>query len=466
MTTLLIVFSLLLLIVVVWSLKPPSITPLPAIRRPTNSDHGLNRVIDRLLTENKREMTNIVKKKVEMTKEELLNNKIVPPEPLILSDNNEDTDVGSLWSTLIGSYTQWSDLPDEIARGYLDYKLFRTLDGWQETNTPYDFFIETKFQNVKRCQAFVEEVAMRLPDALVEDNPYDALSSFMNVCLWSLSKELPLISVSNMESDSSRDVKKNGVSAKRRAFFEGIVMQQRMLLQDDSNEVMEALSSSGKSGDVAIILNNTGKELMGDLALAYTLLALKLCDTVTLYAKRYTTSEYGATAVDVAGHISHLADPRNSDVWAVRHLGESLRTYVYNGQLQVEDDSYWCLPPVSPYWEMPLHLEKKLSRSKLVFIKGDLNYRRMLGDREWPLDSVASDVLSYWHVPICALRILESNVACGIHPKISSRISKQDQKYLTNGQWGMIQFVPNEIKTELKMETKQAENTAEPGLNQ
>ena len=203
---------------------------------------------------------------------------------------------------------------------------------------------------------------------------------------------------------------------------------------------------------------------MGDLALAYTLLALKLCDTVTLYAKRYTTSDYGATAVDVAGHISHLADPRNSDVWAVRHLGESLRTYVYNGQLQVEDDSYWCLPPASPYWEMPPHLENKLSRSKMVFIKGDLNYRRMLGDREWSLDTMATDILSYWHVPICALRILESNVACGIHPKISSRISKQDHQYLTNGKWGMIQFVPKEIKTEL---TKPAVNTAESSeLNQ
>ena len=195
---------------VVWSLKPPSsILPIPEIRSSsairTKSGQGLIHVIDRVLTENQREMTTTVKKKVEMIKEELINNHIVPPEPLILSENNEDTDVGSLWSTLIFSYTQWSDLPDEIARGYLDYKLFRTLDEWQETNTPYDFFIETKFQNVKRCQAFVEEIAMRLPDALVEDNPYDALNSFMNVCLWSLSKELPLMSVSNMENDAVID---------------------------------------------------------------------------------------------------------------------------------------------------------------------------------------------------------------------------------------------------------------------
>ena len=450
----------------VWSLKPPSILPLPAIRTPgiNKSNQKLNQIIERVLTENQRELTVTVKKRVEMIKEELINNQLVPPEPMIESvENHDDTDVGSIWSTLMNSYTQWNDVPDEIARGYLDYKLFRTLDGWEDTNTPYDFFIETKFQNVKRCQAFVEEIAMRLPDALVEDNPYDALNSFMNVCLWSLSKELPLISMSNMENDS-HDVKKNGVNAKRRAFFDGITMQQRMLVQDDSTEVMEALTLGGKSGDVAIVLSNTGKELMGDLALAYTLLALKLCDTVTFYAKRYTTSDYGATAVDVAGHISHLADPRNSDVWAVRHLGESLRTFVYNGQLKVEDDSFWCLPSIVPYWDMPLHLEQKLSRSKMVFLKGDLNYRRMLGDREWSIDTLATDVLSYWHVPICALRVLESNVACGIHPKISSRISKQDSQYLTNGKWGMIQFVPHE--TAKTMESKPAEITAESGPNQ
>jgi hypothetical protein len=397
--------------------------------------------LDRVISVNKAEIVsvsgnNAVIKRLEALKGELVNNH------LNVTAGNEGDD--GVWSKIIGSTQQWTDLPIEVAQRYLDYKMFRSLDGMQTpvingNPTPYDFFIRTKFENLKNSQAFIEEVFSRLPDALVEDNPYDAVNSFMNVCLWGLCKDLHLIS--DAAEASSRDQKKNSVAMKRRSFFDGIHSQRRMLVRDDSTEVMAALQASGCGGDVAIVLGNTGKELVGDLSFAYALLALKVCDTVTLHTKQYTTSEFGATAVDVAGHISHLADARNSDVWAVRHVGDSLREFVYNERLKVEEDEYWCLPASSPHWEMPVGVEEKLARSKLVFMKGDEQYRRLVGDREWPLDTPAGQVMGYMHVPVCALRVLESTAGCGVHELISTRASKQDPRFMTSGSWGMIQFV-------------------------
>jgi Damage-control phosphatase ARMT1-like domain len=50
--------------------------------------------------------------------------------------------------------------------------------------------------------------------------------------------------------------------------------------------------------------------------------------------------------------------------------------------------------------------------SAMVFVKGDANYRRLLGDRTWPLDTPFGDVVSYFPVPVCALRTLKAEVSC------------------------------------------------------
>jgi Damage-control phosphatase ARMT1-like domain len=50
--------------------------------------------------------------------------------------------------------------------------------------------------------------------------------------------------------------------------------------------------------------------------------------------------------------------------------------------------------------------------SAMVFVKGDANYRRLLGDRTWALDTPFSDVVSYFPVPVCALRTLKAEVSC------------------------------------------------------
>ena len=86
-------------------------------------------------------------------------------------------------------------------------------------------------------------------------------------------------------------------------------------------------------------------------------------------------------------------------------------------------------------WEMPTHLEKRLSESRLVIVKGDINYRRMLGDWDRPLTTEPNSVLNYWHIPVCAIRILESEVGCGLEER--SKVS------MTSGRYGMVQFQPS-----------------------
>ena len=327
--------------------------------------------------------------------------------------------------------TSWSSLPEKVAERYFSYKLSAALEANSISGNQavFDCFLDRKLMNLKKSQPFLEEISGRLPDIIMSNDPLEALETFLFVSLWGMQKGRKLIC-----SDDSI----TGTAKKRRAFADGIRSQMSYLVKNEMAYVLR-IFAEGKSarGDVSIILGNTGQELVADLALAYTLITLDLCETVTFHTKKYTTNQFGATSVDVYGHIEHLADPVHSSVWAVRHFGEALRTFIYGGRLKIEDDEFWCLP--TPMWDMPPRIESKLGGSRLVIVKGEENYSRMLGNRCWPLETASSSILEYWHVPVCALRILESEIGCGLDEAAVSQAGF-NRAFMTSGRWGLVQF--------------------------
>lgn len=365
---------------------------------------------------------------LELLKEEMLSGVLSLSSPLweqIITAASVDRSMG------------WDTLRKEVAEKYFYYRIAIALESNSVPGggASFDCFLDKKLSNLKNSQPFLEEISGRLPDVVMATDPLESLEMFLFVSLWSMQKDRKLI---------CNDDSVTGTAKKRRAFADGIRSQMSYLASNDIAAVLK-IFDEGKSGrgDVSIILGNTGKELAADLALAYTLLTSNLCETVTFHTKRYTANEFGATNVDVYGHVEHLADPVHSSVWAVRHFGEALRTLIFTGRLKIEDDEFWCLP--TPLWELPPHLEAKLSSCRLVIIKGDDNYNRMLGSLDWPISMESNSVLSYWHVPVCALRVLESEIGCGFDDS-TARPAGFNKAFMNSGKWGQVQFyAPNAL---------------------
>ena len=63
----------------------------------------------------------------------------------------------------------------------------------------------------------------------------------------------------------------------------------------------------------------------------------------------------------------------------------------------------------------------------------------MLGGLDWPLSAESNSVLSYWHVPVCALRVLESEVGCGFDDA-TARQAGFNKAFMNSGRWGQVQF--------------------------
>jgi hypothetical protein len=77
-----------------------------------------------------------------------------------------------------------------------------------------------------------------------------------------------------------------------------------------------------------------------------------------------------------------------------------------------------------------------------VISKGDVNYRRLLGDRHWTYTTPFAQVVSYFPAPLLALRTVKSNVAAGLDAMRVRELNEHDGRWVVSGEWGVMQFAP------------------------
>jgi hypothetical protein len=188
---------------------------------------------------------------------------------------------------------------------------------------------------------------------------------------------------------------------------------------------------------VDCLLDNAGFELLGDLCLTDYLLSTDHVQTVRLHAKLHPTFVSDATVADVQATVAWL---KNHTDTAWRTLGTRLHACLRNRRLQLHTHPFWTSP--LPMWDMPEDLRHFLAEAALVIAKGDAHYRRALGDAHWPFTTPFADVVSYFPAPIVFLRTCKAEVIAGLSTAQVSDLRQRDPDWLTNGRWGVIQFVP------------------------
>ncbi len=201
------------------------------------------------------------------------------------------------------------------------------------------------------------------------------------------------------------------------------------LLVDDSGRVLDILERSG--GDVHLVLDNAGAELITDLALAT--FVLERGGRVTIHAKPHPTFVSDVTLPDLAETIARLGQQETP----AARIGETLVAARGRGTLRETTHSFWVSP--LPFWDCPRDLADELASADLVIVKGDANYRRLLGDLHWAPTTPFSSIVRPLQ-PLVALRTPKSLVAAGLDQQTIDRAAATDPNWMTNGEWGMIQF--------------------------
>lgn len=214
--------------------------------------------------------------------------------------------------------------------------------------------------------------------------------------------------------------------------------QANLLIDDTAAILMHLQQDRGQPAAVShridFICDNAGAELLLDLALADFLLRFEWAGQVTLHVKAYPTFVSDATAADVTQTIA--ASQAKAAV-ELQQFAARLAEQQSKGRLRIEPDRFWNSHHF--FWELPPQLQAKLAQAHLVIIKGDANYRRLLGDSRWPATVPIAAAAPYFPAPFVALRTMKSDPVVGLQPGQAEALDQADPEWRVNGKRGMIQ---------------------------
>jgi hypothetical protein len=208
--------------------------------------------------------------------------------------------------------------------------------------------------------------------------------------------------------------------------------QRSYLLHDDAMAVRQSLDRLA-SARVAVIADNAGTELAADLALIDGLLEWEGAAQVILHLKPQPFYVSDAMPADVMDAL-HAFDAVGG---AAAGLSGRLRTALRQGRLRLE--THWAYTSSLHFFELPDDLFAALAACDLVIVKGDANYRRLVGDAHWPPTTPFAAPTAYFPAPVVALRTMKSELIVGLAPGAAERLSAEDPAWLVNGRRGVIQ---------------------------
>ena len=205
------------------------------------------------------------------------------------------------------------------------------------------------------------------------------------------------------------------------------------ILVDDSALLWSALGSQ-EDPIVCVVADNAGRELLADLVLADSLLTQRLAAEIVLYVKPHPYYVSDATMADVLAVIRRL---RTAPRPQIATIGDRLWDAVRSGRLTVRTHGFFCAPLA--FHDMPDELAAEFATATMTLMKGDLNYRRLVGDRYWPATTPFNDTVDYFPSPVTALRTMKSEVVVGLSPEQLADLDASGQRWRTDGGHALIQ---------------------------
>lgn len=192
---------------------------------------------------------------------------------------------------------------------------------------------------------------------------------------------------------------------------------------------------AGAGTTLCLVADNAGRELIPDLLLVAHLLGQGQCDRVVLHVKPYPYYVSDATTADVVDALRKLTGAGGA---AADH-GRRLWAAMADGVLTVRAHPFSAAP--LPYARMPDDLRAEFAGAALTIVKGDLNYRRLVGDSRWAPTTPFADVTAYFPGPVVALRTLKSDVITGLDGATEAAlVAAEGQRWRTGGTHALIQL--------------------------
>jgi uncharacterized protein with ATP-grasp and redox domains len=352
-------------------------------------------------------------------KREVLSGVITDP----LRDSPEvkalDDESHAMWRETIPRYSgrSWLDVPFYFAEAYLYFRILFAI-GYYDPDS--SFFMKDPYQPFKEHELCSENGGLAIGRMLLEnleriDDPVKALQAILYNSLWGNRVDLSLFSIAEKSRNRVLDERDEN------------------LLIDHSGRVAECIEDAKR---VDFILDNTGQELVSDLIAVWYILSLSPRKRILLHAKRYPFYVSDAMIKDIDATIDALGKDGHG---LVRRVGEDLCAFLKQERVSVTEHYFWNGPLHYP--ELPKELRRELSRSDMVLLKGDINYRRMVSDRRWDVSADLEEIAAHFPSSFALLRTMKSEAVVDIDVETAALLQQQDPEWKYNGDRGIIRLV-------------------------
>lgn len=326
------------------------------------------------------------------------------------------------WEGYIKPYLgqNWLEVPWFFAEHYFYRRIMEAVDYFQLGLDPFAYQkrqgLETTHQDTAVLAAFLTEM-INAPSQLE-----NSLKEGFYFSLWGNQADLSLWPADGVESPK-HDTR--------------LTLQDHLLANHIQTVVDRLLNGKEPARQVDLMLDNAGFELVADLGLADLLLGLGLVETLTLHVKAHPTFVSDVIQADVGQTIAFLLAGSDQHV---AEFGRRIETNQNRGKLQIKPNYFWNSPLAM--WDFPQELAEGWRGSAMLISKGDANYRRILGDRQWDFTTPFPQAVDYLPLPLAALRTLKAELAVGLELDQIREVFNQDPDWLTDGKWGVIHFSP------------------------
>lgn len=194
-----------------------------------------------------------------------------------------------------------------------------------------------------------------------------------------------------------------------------------LILVNDLDALVSHIHSLPQDARIDIIVDNYCFELFCDLLLVKHLLTGRHCGSVHIHCKARPIFVSDATRSNVEELLEYVClreDPR----------------------IVVHDDVYW-----NSAWEwfegMPDTLCNEFRASSLTLVKGDANYRKLVGERHYAMDTPFAKLVDYFPCPVVgALRGLKCELVVGVPLGVCEAHRNLNRNWNVDGSRGVIQF--------------------------
>lgn len=340
----------------------------------------------------------------------------IPDGPLrLLNDGREDE-----WPRYLQPYLgdNWLDVPWLFVEIYYFRRILEAIGYFDNSVDPFASQKEVGLQDAAERIADLGRQLAEQPRETATQKDH-ILQQLLAISLWGNQADMSLFPAGSEHPNHSDEQQ-----------------QADHTLVDDRAAVIAYLHAQPQLGRIDFILDNAGFELVSDLFLTDFLLSSEMVQTIYLHVKEHPYYVSDTMEKDVFNTIAWLGEQAEP---ALQQLSARLSAALKADALRIRTNTFWTLP--TTYWEMPEPLHEQLSESTLLISKGDLNYRRWLGDRHWDYTTPIGEIICYAPTDLLLLRTLKSDVAAGLATADVQRLNAAEPDWDTSGRYGVIQFV-------------------------